>query len=287
MPYWVQWRWWMADHYEIPTALVCCYIALVWQVQEKMKLRPAFNLSRFTVAWNWGLSLFSAVGFAHVVTAFVASGAEHGFAGPDSVLCRRDVQFDNQWVALFCLSKIPELVDTALLVLQKKPVIFLHWYHHAVTLMYCWIAWIRVAPNGALFALMNLFVHTIMYAYYAITGMIPRNDSARVEAAAGGKTEGKAAAAPSKGKGSFINKVKAAAAVTITPLQILQMIIGSYAIFHNLGFCPDSDGPAFAMFGGAMYLSYLVLFLVMFSGKINTFFGSPAARPAKDAAKLQ
>jgi hypothetical protein len=27
--------------------------------------------------------------------------------------------------------------------LQKKPVIFLHWYHHAVTLMYCWIAWIR------------------------------------------------------------------------------------------------------------------------------------------------
>jgi hypothetical protein len=36
MPYWVQWCWWVADHYEIPTALVCCYIALVWQVQEKM-----------------------------------------------------------------------------------------------------------------------------------------------------------------------------------------------------------------------------------------------------------
>jgi hypothetical protein len=74
--------------------------------------------------------------------------------------------------------------------------------------------------------------------------------------------------------------------ITITPLQILQMIIGSYAIFHNLGFCTDSDGPAFAMFGSAMYLSYLVLFLVMFSGKINTF-GSPAARPAKDTAKLK
>ena len=110
-----------------------------------MKLKPAFNLSRFTVAWNWGLSLFSAVGFAPVVTAFAASGAEHGFVGPDSVLCRRDVQFDNQWVALFCLSKIPELVDTALLVLQKKPVIFLHWYHHAVTLFYCWVAWVRSA----------------------------------------------------------------------------------------------------------------------------------------------
>jgi elongation of very long chain fatty acids protein 6 len=155
----------MAEHYEVPTVLMCCYIALVWQVQEKMKLRPAFNLSRVTVAWNWGLSIFSAVGFAHVSRAFVTSGSEHGFAGEGSVLCRRDVQFDNQWVALFCLSKIPELVDTALLVLQKKPVIFLHWYHHAVTLLYCWIAWVRIAPNGALFALMNLFVHTIMCAH--------------------------------------------------------------------------------------------------------------------------
>jgi elongation of very long chain fatty acids protein 6 len=82
------------------------------------------------------------------------------------------VQFDNHWVALFCLSKIPELVDTVLLVLQvrplvkdtvrcwnpkpltissqKKDVIFLHWYHHAVTLMYCWIAWVRCL-NSILF----------------------------------------------------------------------------------------------------------------------------------------
>ena len=28
------------------------------------------------------------------------------------------------------ISKIPELVDTAFLVIQKKPVIFLHWFHH-------------------------------------------------------------------------------------------------------------------------------------------------------------
>jgi hypothetical protein len=35
--------------------------------------------------------------------------------------CRRDVQFDNHWVALFCLSKVPELVDTVLLILQARP----------------------------------------------------------------------------------------------------------------------------------------------------------------------
>ena len=93
---------------------------------------------------------------------------------------------------------------------------------------------------------------------------------------------------PSKPKSSFINKVKALAAVTITPLQILQMIVGSYAIYHTHNVCPDKQLPIFTVFGGVMYLSYLALFLLMFSGKINKFFGgksapSDAKRPSSAA----
>jgi elongation of very long chain fatty acids protein 6 len=33
-------------------------------------------------------------------------------------------------VGLFIYSKIPELMDTVFLVLQKKRVIFLAWFHH-------------------------------------------------------------------------------------------------------------------------------------------------------------
>jgi hypothetical protein len=115
--------------------------------------------------------------------------------------------------------------------------------------------------------------------------MIPR-DSAQKDAAvpnghksplASSAAAGSKTPLSSKAKSSFINKVKAAAAVTITPLQILQMIVGSYAIFHTHSVCPDKQGPVFTAFGGAMYLSYLALFLRMFSGKIKKFFGGKSA----------
>ena len=52
------------------------------------------------------------------------------------------------WVGLFIFSKLPELFDTAFLVLQKKKVIFLHWFHHTTVLLYCWHAYHnRIGPG--------------------------------------------------------------------------------------------------------------------------------------------
>jgi len=70
------------------------------------------------------------------------------------------------WFYIFYLSKFYEFFDTWILILRKKPVIFLHWFHHFTTAFLCWtgivatqgVQWFIVSLNGS--------VHVIMYYYY-------------------------------------------------------------------------------------------------------------------------
>jgi elongation of very long chain fatty acids protein 6 len=70
------------------------------------------------------------------------------------------------WMYLFTLSKYIELFDTAFMVLRRKPVSFLHWYHHTSVLAYTWFAVVVGFCPGWYFATINSGVHTIMYFYF-------------------------------------------------------------------------------------------------------------------------
>jgi len=151
-----------------------------------LRLRAAF------AAWNLMLSVFSVIGTAHTLPTLLRHLSARGFrysvcADPKEWYLDGPV---GLWVGLFIFSKIPELLDTAFLVLQQKraraprrrpracvlacgaraclrdvpaqQVIFLHWFHHATVMLYCWHAYHnRVAP-GLWFAAMNFLVHSIM-----------------------------------------------------------------------------------------------------------------------------
>ena len=65
---------------------------------------------------------------------------------------------------LFCLYS--ELIDTFFIVIHKKPLIFLHWYHHITVLLYCWHSYVTKSPPGIFFVVMNYSVHASMYFYY-------------------------------------------------------------------------------------------------------------------------
>jgi hypothetical protein len=69
-------------------------------------------------------------------------------------------------VTLTLLAPSSELLDTFFIVVHKKPLIFLHWYHHISVLLYCWHSYVEKSPVGIIFCAMNYAVHSWMYAYY-------------------------------------------------------------------------------------------------------------------------
>ncbi|EPY30396.1 fatty acid elongase [Strigomonas culicis] len=165
-------------------------------------------------------------------------------------------------VGLMCLafafSKIPEMFDTVLLVLQKKRFPFLHWYHHTTVMLYCWHAFIVPTPAGVWFATMNFVVHAIMYFYYFLTSC--------------GLTKQLRPFAP-----------------LITFLQIAQMAVGTYISIYSYSKYLFGDGcdwtPSNMKLCLLMYTSYAYLFGEFFFKRYIA--KPPAASPTTDAKKVK
>lgn len=149
---------------------------------------------------------------------------------------------------LLAASTTSELLDTFFIVVHKKPLIFLHWYHHISVLAYCWHSYVFKAPPGIIFAVMNYAVHAIMYFYYFLMAV--------------------------KLKPKWFNSMY------ITAAQISQMVVG--VIVTALGFIippmygdncnlkKDNNTAAMIMYG-----SYLMLFLQFFFKRYTSTKGVP------------
>merc|ERR1719510_60812 len=219
-------------------------------VKQKLPLKPVI------IIWNLFLCVFSTYGSCRMLPVLYYVLPAKGYDGLFNNL--ESVQFCDVygvtciWLCIFCASKIPELIDTVWLILSRKRVIFLHWFHHVTVLMFCWISWANLEPTGFIYATMNFFVHSFMYFYYflaIIPGLRP----------------------------SFFRPL-------ITWLQIIQMILGSAAAFYSMWRCfiaTTAEGeckfksPMVAISSVLMYLAYLFLFLKFF---VDTYCGPPKER---------
>lgn len=220
--------WW------ISIVLSVFYLAIIFSGQVYMKNRPAFELRRLLYSWNIFLALFSIVGAVKCTPALVEIIIERGYIGS---VCFTDGHLNQQislWSYLFVFSKVWEFVDTFFLVLRKRDVIFLHWYHHITVLIFtCYLFKDEVAL-GHYFGVMNYWVHSIMYSYYAYC-------------ASGRRLPG------------FISKF-------VTRLQLAQMLGGlifTFSSYYGLtsGDYPDCMFSARAFWVAmAIYGSYAVLF---------------------------
>ncbi|KAI9019959.1 putative elongation of fatty acids protein 2 [Hyaloraphidium curvatum] len=193
---------------------------------------------------------------------------------PASPLCRPGLDYgafllSHQFTdrpprpAVNYLVKWWELGDTVFLVLKRKNLEFLHVYHHSMTMILCFVELKgRVAMQWVVITL-NLFVHVIMYYYYARTNMFP-------------------------GEQIWWKR-------HLTTLQITQFVIDLvicylntythfahdyYPSLPNYGPCAATDFAA--LFGSGLLSTYLLLFVDFF---VRTYIEKIKKRRAAAAAK--
>ncbi|KAG5509730.1 hypothetical protein GH5_05593 [Leishmania sp. Ghana 2012 LV757] len=228
------------DYFDVLVYSEVLYVLIVFLGPKAMENREPFRLRYFIAAWNLSLSLFSFCGTIGAGTLLIYLLEDRGMY---ETTCRldRSVSYDGElifWLFAFLLSKIPEMIDTVFLVLTKKPIIFLHWYHHLTVTVFCWYAGYTLIPSGFWFATMNYAVHSIMYFYYFLCSL-------------------------------GLRKVIRPIAPLITGAQLLQMVVGTVIVLYTYYYSYISergcgvDHRTIRM-GVCMYGSYFVLFATLF-----------------------
>ena len=216
--------------------LAVLFVPMISVGQSIMKNREPYCLKYPLFLWNACMSIMSGIGAYYTCSYLVHAIMEWETM---NVVCDHETVYtsDIAWyIVVFNATKILEWIDTVFLVLRKKKIIFLHWFHHLVTYLYCYHGTYysyRSDASGLWFCSMNLFVHAIMYGYYAWVTL------------------------------GFTFRLN----YLITSIQLMQMVIGTTISLMTIQ-CPDIarnyHGFAFAM---TMYMIYGYLFYQIFTQK--------------------
>jgi len=160
-------NWWLCF------SLVGAYLVFIFSGRKIMENYKPFDLRLQLAGWNALLCIFSFIGMCRTLPHLIGLVLTQPY---DQTVCTAPATTwgagpSGFWVMLFIYSKVPELIDTVFIVLRKKPLIFLHWYHHVTVLMFCWSAYATLAGSGLYFVAMNYTVHALMYGYYCLQAL--------------------------------------------------------------------------------------------------------------------
>ncbi|XP_047344669.1 elongation of very long chain fatty acids protein AAEL008004-like isoform X2 [Vespa velutina] len=169
---------WVMMSSPFPTMAICLFYAYFSKVigPKLMENKKPFNLRRILIVYNLVQTLFS----TWIFYEYLMSGWARGY----SFRCQ-PVDYSSSPLALrmantcwwYYFSKFTEFFDTLFFILRKKNqhVSTLHVIHHGVMPFSVWMG-MKFAPGGhsTFFALLNTFVHIIMYFYYMVAAMGPQ-----------------------------------------------------------------------------------------------------------------
>jgi len=157
---------------QVPVIIALTYLISLFSLQSYMKERKPYILKIPTFVHNVCLTILSLVMF--IGTTYGASLKYNSQGVWAGLVCEQETEPIRgplfYWSYIFYLSKFYELIDSFLLVLKKKPLIFLHVFHHFVMPFVCWAGlegkWCMALWTSAFW---NSFVHIIMYYYYSVS----------------------------------------------------------------------------------------------------------------------
>jgi len=115
-------------------------------------------LKECNIYWNLFLSILSGNGFLQLFYHFLYNNYDCSIINGST----------GKWITIFCLSKIPELLDTFFIIMRGKPLIILQWFHHFATLLLCWLGLYCYGLQIFDAALINYGIHFIMYMYFLL-----------------------------------------------------------------------------------------------------------------------
>ncbi|GMK58217.1 hypothetical protein CspeluHIS016_0502490 [Cutaneotrichosporon spelunceum] len=218
------------------------YLVVIFGGRELMRNREPFKLKALFRLHNAFLSLGSLilliVLLEEVATFYLPRGFYYSICHPGA--------FTPTAITYYMINyyfKYVELIDTVFLFLKKKPLAFLHVFHHSATALLCFtqlegetsVQWVVIG--------INLLVHVIMYYYYWAT-------------AGGAKIWWKK---------------------YLTTMQITQFVIDIFIIYYattnhffykykiNLPWVRDCTGSeSAALMGCGLITSYLFLFIAFY-----------------------
>ncbi|TIB33607.1 hypothetical protein E3P86_02965 [Wallemia ichthyophaga] len=150
------------------TSAIVAYLAIIFGGRELMRGREPFKLKIAFQLHNTVLYVGSGVLLALMAEEVVPMIYKHGFYYS---ICSEEAWTDKLefYYIINYYFKYIELIDTVFLVLKKKPLAFLHVFHHAATAALCYtqlegrtaVSWVVIS--------LNLAVHVLMYYYYYAT----------------------------------------------------------------------------------------------------------------------
>ncbi|KJE94782.1 hypothetical protein CAOG_05364 [Capsaspora owczarzaki ATCC 30864] len=168
MPEWQKTAEWPLASFSTMVALMGGYVVVIKGLQAFMKNREALRCTMAGHVHNVIMTALSAYVFFGMGYDVIQNWKENNF-DPSLAVCDPELKLSKNadyWFWIFYVSKFYEYIDTILLVLRKKPVIFLHAYHHFITASIVWAAWIFPGASNWVGPITNAFVHIWMYAYY-------------------------------------------------------------------------------------------------------------------------